>query len=79
MPNGKNPVPKALVWAFPLVDGMEIDPTKDVLAKDPNKCWNYDIGLHYGIGVVLDGNSLRWQIIVQALRMEEKYIYTGSS
>ena len=37
VPNGKNPVPKALVWAFPLVDGMEVDPTKDVLAKDPNK------------------------------------------
>ena len=35
--NGKNPVPKALVWAFPLMDGMEVDPTKDVLAKDPNK------------------------------------------
>ena len=27
---------------------------------------------HYDIGVVLDGNSLRWQIIVQALRMKEK-------
>ncbi|WP_314964121.1 hypothetical protein, partial [Bradyrhizobium cosmicum] len=25
------------VWAFPLVDGMEVDPTKDVLEKDPNK------------------------------------------
>ena len=37
VPNGKNPVPKALVWAFPLVDGMEVDPTKNVLAKDPNK------------------------------------------
>ena len=37
VPNGKNPVPKALVWAFPLMDGMEVDPTKDVLAKDPNK------------------------------------------
>ena len=37
VPNGKNPVPKALVWVFPLVDGMEADPTKDVLAKDPNK------------------------------------------
>ena len=37
VPNGKNPIPKALVWAFPLVDGMEVDPTKDVLAKDPNK------------------------------------------
>ena len=37
VPNGKNPIPKALVWAFPLVDEMEVDPTKDVLAKDPNK------------------------------------------
>jgi len=37
VPNGKNPVPKALVWAFPLMEGMEVDPTKDVLAKDPNK------------------------------------------
>ena len=37
VPKGKNPVPKALVWAFRLVDGMEVDPTKDVLAKDPNK------------------------------------------
>jgi len=37
VPNWKNPVPKALVWAFPLVDGMEVDPTKDVLVKDPNK------------------------------------------
>ena len=37
VPNGKNPEPKALVWAFPLVDGMEVDPTKDVLAKYPNK------------------------------------------
>ena len=37
VPNGKNPVPKALVWAYPLMDGMEVEPTKDVLAKDPNK------------------------------------------
>ena len=37
VPKGKSPVPKALVWAFPLVDGMEVDPTKDVLANDPNK------------------------------------------
>ena len=36
-PNGKYPEPKAFVWEFPLVDGMEVDPTKDVLAKDPNK------------------------------------------
>ena len=36
-PNGKNPESKALVWEFPLVDGMEVDPTKDVLAKDPKK------------------------------------------
>ena len=35
-PNGKNPEPKAFVWALPLVDGMEVDPTKDVLVKDPN-------------------------------------------
>ena len=34
--NGKNPEPKALVWEFPLVDGMEVDPTTDVLVKDPN-------------------------------------------
>jgi len=27
---------------------------------------------HYDIGVVLDGNSLRWQITIQALRMKEK-------
>ena len=35
-PNGKNPEPKAFVWALPLVDGMEADPTTDVLVKDPN-------------------------------------------
>jgi len=29
---------------------------------------------HYDTGVVLDGNSLRWQITVQALRMKEKEI-----
>ena len=33
---------------------------------------------HYDTGVVLDGNSLRWQIIVQALRMKEKEVYIGS-
>ncbi len=33
---------------------------------------------HYDTGVVLDGNSLRWQITVQALRMKEKEIYAGS-
>ena len=37
VPKRKEPVLKALVWAFPLVDGMEVDPTKDVLANDPNK------------------------------------------
>ena len=37
VPKRKEPVLKALVWAFPLVDGMEVDPTKDVLAKYPNK------------------------------------------
>ena len=37
VPNGKNLELKALVWEFPLVEGMEVDPTKDVLAKDPNK------------------------------------------
>ena len=37
VPNGKNPELKALVWEFPLMDRMEVDPTKDVLAKDPNK------------------------------------------
>ena len=36
VPNGKNPELKALVWPLPLVEGMEVDPTKDVLAKDPN-------------------------------------------
>ena len=36
-PNGKYPEPKAFVWEFPLVDGMEVDPTKGVLAKDLNK------------------------------------------
>jgi len=35
--------------------------------------------LHYGTGVVLDGNSLKWQIIVQALRMEENEVYAGYS
>jgi len=35
--NGKNPELKALAWEFPLVEGMEVDPTKDVLVKDPNK------------------------------------------
>ena len=34
-------------------------------------------GWHYGIGVVLDDNSLRWQITIQALRMKEKEIYIG--
>lgn len=34
--------------------------------------WNYDTG------AVLDGNSLRWQIIFQALRMKEKEVYAGS-
>ncbi len=33
----------------------------------------------YVTGVVLDGNSLRWKILVQALRMKEKEIYVGSS
>ena len=37
VPNGKNPELKALDWEFPLVEGMEVDPTNDVLAKDPNK------------------------------------------
>jgi len=37
VPNGKIPVLKALVCAFPIVDGMEVNPTKDVLAKDPKK------------------------------------------
>ena len=35
--NGKNQVLKELDWEFPLVEGMEVDPTKDVLEKDPNK------------------------------------------
>ena len=34
---------------------------------------------HYGIGVVLDGNSLKGQITVQALKMKENKVYTGSS
>ena len=37
VPNGKNPELKTLVWEFPLMEGMEVDPTKYVLAKDPNK------------------------------------------
>ena len=37
VPKEKSPVLKALVWAFPLVDGMEVDPSRYVLAKDPNK------------------------------------------
>ena len=37
VPNRKNPELKALVWEFPLVEGMEVVPTKYVLAKDPNK------------------------------------------
>ncbi len=37
VPNGKNLEPDALAWEFPLVEGMEVDPTKDVLAKYPNK------------------------------------------
>ena len=37
VPKEKSPVLKALVWAFPLVDGMEDDPSRDVLAKDQNK------------------------------------------
>ena len=27
----------ALAWEFTLVEEMEVDPTKDVLAKNPNK------------------------------------------
>ena len=34
---------------------------------------------HYGTGVVLDGNSLKGQIIVQALRKKENKVYAGSS
>jgi len=34
---------------------------------------------YYGIGVVLDDNSLKGQIIVQALRMKENEEYAGSS
>lgn len=37
VPKEKSPVLKALVLAFPLVDKMEVDPSRDVLAKDPNK------------------------------------------
>ena len=33
----------------------------------------------YVIGVFLDRNSLRWKILVQALRMKEKEIYAGFS
>jgi len=29
---------------------------------------------HYGTGVVLDGNSLKWQITVQAIKMIENEI-----
>ncbi len=28
---------KIIGWEFPLVEGMEVVPTKDMLAKDPNK------------------------------------------
>ena len=35
--------------------------------------------LLYDISVVLDGNSLKWQITVQALRMKENEVYAGSS
>ena len=37
VPNEKNLELKALAWEFPHVEGMEVDPTKYVLAKDPNK------------------------------------------
>jgi len=30
VPNRKNPELDALAWEFPLVEGMEVDPTKDV-------------------------------------------------
>jgi len=33
---------------------------------------------HYGISVVLDGNSLKWQIIVQALKKIENEISAGA-
>ena len=32
---------------------------------------------HYGTGVVLDGNSLKWQISVQALKIIENKIPAG--
>jgi len=32
----------------------------------------------YGTGVVLDGNSLWWQISVQTTRIKRKFIYAGS-
>ena len=32
---------------------------------------------HYGTGVVLDGNSLKWQISVQALKIIENEIPAG--
>jgi len=34
---------------------------------------------HYGTGVVLDGNSLKGKITVQALRMKENEVYASSS
>ena len=37
VPNEKNLELKTLAWEFPLVEGMEVDPPKDVLEKDPNK------------------------------------------
>jgi len=33
---------------------------------------------HYGTGVVLDGNSLKWQISVQALKIIENEIPAGA-
>jgi len=33
---------------------------------------------HYGISVVLDGNSLKWKITVQALKMIENEIPAGA-
>jgi len=41
-------------------------------------CWHYELGWCYGTGVVLDGNSLKWKITIQALKMIEHEIPAGA-
>lgn len=63
MQNGKNSELDALAWEFALIDGMELDPTKDVLEIDPNKyvdgmeivpppCTN--VGVYMVVALVID-------------------------